>query len=57
MIQVHGVTVVLNFVVGLEAKGHEAKCMEIGGKRYILFLAASLALNIFGSSVSIHLTF
>lgn len=36
MIEVHGVTVVLNFVVGLEAKGHEAKCMEIGGKRYIL---------------------
>lgn len=39
MIEVHGVTVALNFVLGLEANGHETKCMEVGGKGCILFLA------------------
>lgn len=39
MIKVHGVTVVLNSVLGLEANGQEAKYMEVGGKGCILFLA------------------
>jgi len=39
MIEVHALTVALNFVLGLEANAHEAKCMEVGEKGCILFLA------------------
>lgn len=39
MIEVHGIIVALNFVLGLEASCHEVKCLEVGGKGCILFVA------------------
>ena len=39
MREVHGIIIALNFVLDLRANCHEVKCMELGGKGYILFLA------------------
>lgn len=44
--EVHGISVILTCVLGLETKGHEVKCMEVGEEGCIPFLAASLTLNI-----------